>query len=134
MVGVHAERSGFVAKILAPSMKKLPIEEPIAILVGMNAFEMCLFYAYVYVNLINSNTIAYKDSKKELLAYMDEIRVESHDEEIYKVTKKALEEKSLLQEKVTKKNVPDIKTLLRYIKNLINEGKIEDGSGVFSIA
>lgn len=35
MVGVHAEKSGYVAKILAPLMKKLPIDEPIAILVGM---------------------------------------------------------------------------------------------------
>ena len=71
-------------------------------------------------------------SKQELLAYMDEKRVESHDEEIDKITKKVLEEKSYQQQqKASKKNhVPDIKTLLRFIKDLIQEGHIEDGSGM----
>lgn len=73
----------------------------------------------------------YVGSKQELLAYMDEKRVENHDEEVYNITKKVLEEKSLQQQKASKKNVPDIKTLLRFIKDLINEGHIEDGSGMY---
>ena len=73
-------------------------------------------------------------SKTDLLAYMDERRVENHDEELYSLTKKVLEEKSLQQQQALKTNVADIKTLLRYIKDLIHEGHIEDGSGMYTHA
>lgn len=61
-------------------------------------------------------------SKEELLVFMDEMRVASRDEEVLKETAKVMEAAAT-------KRKPDTKSLLRQIRSLVQEGKIEEGSG-----
>ena len=78
MIGVNGERSGYIAKILTPELKKCPITENLAILVR---------------------------TKQDLLSYYDEQREEILDNEtllenqkLIENTKRALDVKTLLRD------------------------------------
>ncbi len=93
MIGVNANNPGILAKILIPEGKISSENDPIALLV--------------------------KD-REQYLAYIDDERVESKQEEILIETKDVLEQE---------KRRPDVKILLRELKHLINEGAIPEDSG-----
>ena len=65
MVGVDADTSGIIAKILVPVGKKCPIDESIAILVA---------------------------DENEYMNYLDEVRILSKDDDILIETTKVIEE------------------------------------------
>ncbi len=62
--------------------------------------------------------------KEELNSYLDNQREEFLDEEVLKETVKIMDES---------KKPPDMKSLLRHIKDMIQSGDIQEGSGNYHI-